>query len=466
MALKNLIHGNLVDSGILSPIINPATEESFTEVYLAGESLLEQAVSSSTRAFQNWRQTSINERRAALEKIADLMAANKEKLAKNLTREQGKILNEAYGEIDLAENFCRYYAAMDMPVETLVDNDDVLIESHRKPLGVVAAIIPWNYPFFVMINKLAPALLAGNVVIIKPAPTTPVTTLVFAELIVDILPPGVVNILADDTTLGPMITAHPAIAKISFTGSTATGKSVYRTCASSLKRMTLELGGNDAAILLDDAVPENITGMLFEAIFENCGQVCNAIKRLYVPESLYGEMTARLAEMASGMIIGDGMDPATNIGPLQNKNQFDLTCALIEESRKDGTLIAGGIIPDRKGYFIPPTLFKDIHDGCRLVDQEQFGPVLPIISYRSLDDTLAQINSSPYGLTGSVWSADPRRARDVALSVESGTLWVNQHGMIGPHIPSSPMKQSGLGTEGGQEGLYSFTAQQIIHVRK
>jgi len=463
---KILINGELIDTGDHLSVINPATEKGFATVARASLSHLDAAVAAARQAFQSWRSVLLEERWARLAEMADLILENREILARTLTQEQGKCLTESFGEVDLAEQFCRYCASVEIPVE-IIQNDSIQkVEIHRKPLGVVAAIIPWNYPLLVAVWKLAPALLMGNTVVLKPAPTTPVATLLLGEIISEVFPAGVVNIIADDNELGAALSSHPDVAKVSFTGSTATGKKVMAGAASTLKRLTLELGGNDAAIVLDDAIPEQIAASIFEASFENSGQVCNSIKRLYVHESIYDEMCARLAALAEAAIIGNGLDAGTQFGPLQNKLQFDKVVTYIEDGRKHGKIIAGGYIPDRPGYFIPPTVVRDISEGTRLVDEEPFGPVLPVIKYSDVDDAVSRANASSFALSGSVWSSNTERAWAVALNLDSGTVWVNTHGAVAAHIPFPTNKESGIGVERGVAGLQELSAMQVVFTHK
>jgi acyl-CoA reductase-like NAD-dependent aldehyde dehydrogenase len=317
-----------------------------------------------------------------------------------------------------------------------------------------------------MAFKLPPALIAGNTLVIKPAPTTPLSTLRFAELIKDVVPAGVVNFVTDANDLGAALTAHPDVRKISFTGSTATGAKVMAGAAGLLKRITLELGGNDAGIVLNDANPKEVAPKLFDSAFQNSGQVCIAMKRLYVHEDIYDEVCSELAQIANETTIGNGLEQGTKLGPLNNKMQFDKVKELIEEAKKDGNIIAGGEIPDQPGYFIRPTIVRDIKEGSRLVDDEQFGPVLPVMSFSSDDEAISRANASDWGLGGSVWSTDLERAYNVADQMESGTVWVNKHAELDPTIPFGGAKQSGLGTELGQQGFEEFTQRKVINLAK
>ena len=408
----------------------------------------------------------MDERRAKLGEIADIIDANSEELARTLTQEQGKPLADAMGEVAGAALFFRYFQSLDLPVEVLEDSDTQRVEIHRNPLGVVGAIIPWNFPIILLAFKLPAALLAGNTVIVKPAPTTPLSALHLASLIADVLPAGVVNIIADNNDLGDKITTHKGISKISFTGSTATGARVMASAASTLKRITLELGGNDAGIIMDDVDVEAVAPQIFQGAFGNNGQICIAMKRVYAHESIYDKLVDQLAKLAEEAIVGNGLEQGTQLGPLQNKMQFDKVKDYIEDGRANGTIVAGGEVPEGKGYFIPPTIVRDIDDDSRLVSEEQFGPVLPVIKYDDVDDVIERANNSDYGLGGSVWSSDIDRAYEVAKKVDSGTIWVNKHADLQPHVPFGGIKTSGIGTELGTDGLNEFTQRKVINVAK
>ena len=466
MDYKLLINGALVDGAGSMPVLNPATEEVLAECPTASEAQLNEAVDAAQAAYKSWKNTSMDERRAKLGEIADIVDANSEELARTLTQEQGKPLADAMGEVAGAALFFRYFQSLDLPVEVLEDSDTQRVEIHRNPLGVVGAIIPWNFPIILLAFKLPAALLAGNTVIVKPAPTTPLSALHLASLIADVLPAGVVNIIADNNDLGDKITTHKGISKISFTGSTATGARVMASAASTLKRITLELGGNDAGIIMDDVDVEAVAPQIFQGAFGNNGQICIAMKRVYAHESIYDKLVDQLAKLAEEAIVGNGLEQGTQLGPLQNKMQFDKVKDYIEDGRANGTIVAGGEVPEGKGYFIPPTIVRDIDDDSRLVSEEQFGPVLPVIKYDDVDDVIERANNSDYGLGGSVWSSDIDRAYEVAKKVDSGTIWVNKHADLQPHVPFGGIKTSGIGTELGTDGLNEFTQRKVINVAK
>lgn len=465
-AYKLLINGEMVDGDLSMDVVNPATEEKLADCPRASEGQLNAAVAAAKAAFPAWSKTDVDERKALVLKIADVIEANATELVQLLTKEQGKPLEAATVEVYGMAAFCRYFTSLDLPVEVLEDSDARRVEVHRNPLGVVGAIVPWNFPLLLMAFKLPPALIAGNTMVIKPAPTTPLSTLRLAELISEIVPAGVINFITDANDLGAPMTAHPDVRKISFTGSTETGAKVMAGAAGLLKRITLELGGNDAGIVLDDVNPKEAAQKLFDSAFQNSGQVCIAMKRLYVHENIYDEVCDELATIANDTIIGDGSEQGTKLGPLNNKMQYDKVKALIEDAKQEGNVIAGGEFPDKPGYFIRPTIVRDIKEGSRLVDEEQFGPVLPVMSFADESEAVARANSSAWGLGGSVWSANPERAYALAEQMDAGTVWINKHAELDPTIPFGGAKMSGLGNELGQEGLLEFTQQKIINMAK
>ncbi len=388
--------------------------------------------------------------------------ANAEELAVLLTQEQGKPLEESRGELGIASAFARHLSSLELKPKTIVDDDEKYVVLTRRPLGVVAGIVPWNFPLALFSIKMSMALITGNTMVIKPAPTTPLTALKVGEICARLFPAGVINILADKNDLGQKITAHPGISKISFTGSSATGRKVMESAAASLKRLTLELGGNDPAIVLPDVDVKAVAPLLFATSFLNAGQVCLAIKRIYAHESIYEALCAEMASLAEQAKVGDGLQESTTIGPLQNLMQYNKVAALLERSKQDGKVIAGGTVPEKTGYFIHPTIVRDISDDAPLVAEEQFGPILPILQYSDLDDAIARANASPWGLGASVWSSDTSKARDVASRLDSGTIYINTHVDLDPRFPFGGAKASGIGVEFGEEGLEEYTQVKLI----
>ncbi|MGB3865002.1 MAG: aldehyde dehydrogenase family protein [Xanthobacteraceae bacterium] len=458
-----LIDGKMVDGDLKMPVVNPATEDVLAQCPRASKAQLDKAVAAAKAAFPAWAATPLDERRKLIVKIAEAIEANTGELARILTSEQGKPLSDATAEVMGMAGFFRYLGSLPLDMRVIEDSEGRRVEAYRRPLGVVGAIIPWNYPLLILGFKLPPALLAGNTLVVKPAPTTPLATLKFAELVADILPHGVLNIIADANDLGGEMTAHPDIRKISFTGSTATGQKVMASAAQTLKRITLELGGNDASIVLDDVDPKKVAPGIFEGAFQNSGQVCLAIKRLYVHEAVYDDLCEELVNIAKNTVVDDGSKQGTKLGPLQNKMQYEKVKGFLDDARKNGNIIAGGKAMDRPGYFIEPTIVRDIKEGSKLVDEEQFGPVLPVIKFSDSEDVIRRANGTTYGLGASVWSSNSQRAREVANRIEAGTVWINTHLDLAPHIPFGGAKQSGIGTEFAEEGLAEFTQLQIIN---
>jgi acyl-CoA reductase-like NAD-dependent aldehyde dehydrogenase len=463
---KLLIGGRLVDGDSQMEVLNPATEEPLALCARASKAQLDEAVAAAKAAFPGWSVTPIEARRAALVAIADVIQANAAELGRILTQEQGKPLQDAIGEAYGASAFFRYFSTLDVPTKVIEDSPQKKVEVRRRPLGVVGAIVPWNFPLILMAFKVPAALLAGNTMVLKPAATTPLATLKIAELVKDLLPPGVLNVIADANDLGGELTKHPDVRKISFTGSTETGRKVMAGAADALKRITLELGGNDAGIILGDVDPVETAPKIFGAAFQNSGQVCIAMKRVYVHESIYDAMCDELVKLAEAAVVGDGLEQGVQFGPLQNKAQYEKVLGFLEDGRKDGKVIAGGEPLERKGYFIRPTIVRDIADGSRLVDEEQFGPVLPLIKFKDADDALARANASEYGLGGSIWSKDLDKAYELAGRMESGTVWINKHADLAPNVPFAGAKMSGLGTELGEEGLLEFTQAHVINMAR
>jgi acyl-CoA reductase-like NAD-dependent aldehyde dehydrogenase len=461
MNYRMLVDGDLISGPHVAEVINPATAQPFTTCPRADLALLQRAVDAADAAFPRWSKLRFEERRDSLLQLADAMEARFNEFSTLLTREQGKPLAQAQFEIGGSIMALRYFAAIELADRSLRDSASERIFEHRTPLGVVAAITPWNFPMILLMLKVAPALACGNVVICKPAPTTPLTTLLLGELAAEILPPGVMSTLVDQNDLGAALTSHPRIAKVSFTGSTATGKKVMASAAGSLKRITLELGGNDPAIVLDDADIAKVAPEIFNAAMINAGQVCLAAKRIYVPRSMHGALFDALGQLARNAVVGDGMDARTQIGPIQNRMQFERVLSLLEQSR--GARLVSGEIPQGTGYFVAPTVVAGLSEEAPLVAQEQFGPLMPVLAYDSLDEVVARANASPYGLGATVWTANPARGIEVARRIESGTVWVNKHLDLPFDVPFGGCKQSGIGREQGMAGVEEFTQARIVN---
>ena len=447
-------------------VVNPATGEVVAGAPEPSRAQVDQAMNAASRAFSSW-QFDLSQRQQGLEDLATAVEVNSEELAQIITMEEGKPLRESRSEVGDVVNDLRYFAALEVPAEIVRDDERTAVRVLRRPIGPVAAITPWNFPLGTAIAKIAPALSAGCTVVLKPSPYTPLSCLRFGELVRSALPAGVLSVISGSNEVGTWMTEHPVPRMISFTGSVATGKRIASAAATDLKRVTLELGGNDPAIVLDDAVIDDIADGLFANAFSNCGQVCVAVKRVYVPNSLHDELVEALASRAKAAKVGDGRIEASDIGPLCNQMQFDRVSELVGDAVSHGARFAAGGHPiDGPGHFFEPTIVTDVSDGLRLVDEEQFGPVLPIIRYDSIDDVLQRANATHFGLGASIWTSDIERGSMLAPRVESGTVWVNTHQSAVPGQPFGGVKWSGIGVEGGPWGLLSFTEVQAIHVAK
>ena len=463
------INGQSVEGAQFFDVINPATEEVFSQCPAASPEQLEQAVAAARAAFPSWRDTSREERNALIHKMGDAIQAHREELAELLVREQGKPLNNAREqEVDTSVSWCRSVTGFELPVKVLEDTPEFRSELHHRPMGVVAGITPWNYPLNTAVWKILPAIVTGNTVILKPSPYTPLTTLRLGEIIRDIFPAGVVNVIAGDNQIGQMLSEHPHINKITLTGSVATGKKVMASAAlSNLKRVTLELGGNDAAIVMPDVDIAEVVAPLFWFSFLNSGQVCISIKRLYIHEDIYDALSAALVEYAKHIPMGDGMDEQSLLGPLQNRMQYEKVADYIASVTDDGgRFLCGGEVPEGIGYFIPVSIAADLDDSARLVREEPFGPILPLLKFSDVDDVVGRANDSPYGLGASIWSKDVARARQIAARIEAGSVWVNHHMAKKADAPFGGFKESGIGVENAELGQAEFTNVQVIRSPK
>jgi len=471
----NIIDGRLVGADRTFASRNPATGEAIGLVTSSTQEQVVLAVAAARAAQPAWAARPDDERQALLLEVAEVLQRNADYLAQCVTREQGKPLGgvgpgQVPGsrfELWACEAWTRVPATLDLPAEVVFEDDTRRDEMYRKPFGVVAAIAPWNWPLLIAIWQIIPSLRAGNTVVLKPSEYTSIATLEMVRLISEVLPAGVLNTVSGGGEVGAALVEHRDIDKIMFTGSTVTGVRIAAAAARSVTPTTLELGGNDAAIVLPDADPKAIAMDLFWGAFLNMGQTCACIKRLYVHESLHDAVVAELKALAEAMPMGDGLEPGTAIGPIQNRMQYERVVSLVEEARTLGaTIVCGGVAPNRPGYFYPVTLVTNIGDGARLVDEEQFGPVLPIIRYKDVDSVIASANRLEAGLGASVWSTDPEEAKAVASRLQAGTVWVNQHGMVHPMVPFGGVKGSGWGVEFGVEGLKAVTRPHVISTRK
>ena len=448
-------------------VFNPATGQAFDAAPECSQAQLDEAVAAARAAYPGWRATPIDERAELLRKAADALLSVADDMSRLFSREQGRPVDQALQEIQGAAQWLQAVSAMRPPIRVAEDSETQFVETKYVPLGVVCAIAPWNFPINLAIWKIAPALLAGNTMVLKPSPFTPLCTLKMGELFAGIFPPGVLNVITGGDRLGPWMTAHPGFDKISFTGSTATGKRVMESAAKDLKRLTLELGGNDAAIVLPDVDLDDVAQKIFFGAFFNTAQICVATKRLYVHEDVYDGLRDRLVAIAQATKVGDGAEQGTNLGPIQNKRQYERVLELLDDAKSNElTLLQGADVPSGEGYFIPITIVDNPPEDSRVVQEEAFGPILPMLKFESVDDVIDRANASEYGLAGAVWSKDTDQAIDIARRMETGTIWVNQNLMLRPDTPFGGHKNSGFGSENGEEGLLEFMAPQAVYVAK
>lgn len=465
---RHTINGRLVGSERSFAAYNPATRAVIAQVPDATRAQLDEAVAAAAAAFWKWQETSPEHRSQALNAIADLIDAHAEQLMALLTREQGKPRAGAQWEIGGSAIWCREIAKQRLPEEVLEDTPARRVVTRFSPLGVVGGIVPWNFPVLLAIWKIAPALMAGNTIIIKPSPFTPLCTLKLGELCREALPPGVLNVLSGEDELGKWMTAHPGISKVAFTGNTETGKHVMRSAAGTLKRLTLELGGNDPAIVLPDVDAEKVAPELFWAAFQNNAQFCNSTKRLYVHEDVYDEVLAALVRYTRSVKVGDGALPDTQLGPIQNQPQYEKLLGFFEDCRRNGHRFAvgGEIDRDAPGWFVPVTLVDNPPESSRIVTEEPFGPILPVLRWRDEQDVIRRANDTPYGLGASVWGRDLEAVQRIGAQLDAGTVWLNEIHQYSPHQAFGGHKESGIGCENSLHGLMEYTNWHTITLNR
>jgi aldehyde dehydrogenase (NAD+) len=452
-------------SAATSTVMDPCRERPIATYPEAGPEHLERAVAAAAAAFPGWAATPWAERRAALESFADLMAANRMDFAVILAAESGRPLRWCLREMLGAVSYARILAAMELPARNL-SVSGLRAEIRHKALGVVGAIAPWNAPVILAVAKIANALIVGDTLVLRPSPFTPLSALYLGQLGREAFPPGVLNVITGDAAIGAAMTTHPKVAKISFTGSTATGKTIAAAAAATLKKLTLELGGNDPAIVLPDADIDAVGQAVLNTALANCGHFCAAIKRLYVHEDIYDEVCGAVIALAESVVMGDGFDQTATMGPLQNRPQFERVWGLFDDAvARGGRVLTGGRRVEGPGLFIPPTLVDGLDHDSRLVAEEQFGPVLPIMRFCDEDEVIALANDTTYGLAGSIWTRDIDRGVALADRLEVGTAWVNQHGAFTAALPMPFAKESGVGADYAEYGLAEHTRPMLINAR-
>jgi aldehyde dehydrogenase (NAD+) len=461
------IGGQAVSGATSFDVLNPATGQVIGSAPDCTPEQLDAAVAAARKAFPVWSATPIEKRREALLGIAGVLGGNVEELKRLLTSEQGKPHEGAMGDVLGGAYWCQATSTLEIPEKVVEDSAERHGITRHVPIGVVGAIAPWNFPIILAMFKVAPALLAGNTVVLKPSPFTPLTTLRMGELLRGVLPDGVLNIVTGGDALGPWMTSHPGIDKISFTGSSATGRKVMASASETLKRVTLELGGNDAAIVLPDVDVAEVAEKLFWAAFGNSGQICIATKRMYVHKDIYEPLKTAIVDYAKTVKMGDGGEQGTQLGPINNKLQYERVLDLIADSKAKGyKFLMGGDVSPAPGYFVPITIIDNPPEDSRIVQEEQFGPVLPLLSFDTLEEAIDRANASPYGLGASIWTADEAKALDISSRIAAGTVWINETQHLSPLGAFGGHKQSGLGSEGALEGLLEYTNTQTVYIKK
>ncbi|MDQ1858447.1 aldehyde dehydrogenase family protein [Chryseobacterium sp. WLY505] len=449
--------------------LNPSTLEVIGEVTNTSREEIDTKIEKAKKAQKLWAARPDAERKDILLKVAEALQQNSQHLAEWITREQGKPLNGpgANFEMQACVGWTQVPASLDLPEEIVFEDETRKDVLYRNPIGVVAAIAPWNWPLMIAIWQIIPSLRMGNAVIIKPSEYTTFCSLEMIKVINSVLPEDILQVVTGRGEVGGYLTSHSEIGKIMFTGSIATGKKVIEASAKNMARLTLECGGNDAGIILPGLDVSKYIDGIFWGAFLNMGQTCACLKRLYVHENDYEKVVKALADYSSNIPMGNGADESSVLGPIQNKIQYDKIQDLILDAENMGAdFIFKGQKPDLEGYFIPVTLVGNVDNGDRIVDEEQFGPVLPIIKYKTLEEAISKANDSENGLGASVWSDDPDEAQKVAAQLEAGTVWINQHGAIHPFVPFGGAKQSGYGVEFGIEGLKAVTVPKVISIKK
>jgi aldehyde dehydrogenase (NAD+) len=461
-------------SGQSMEVINPATEDVIATVASADASDVDAAVAAARAALAGpWGRMSARERGRFVSRLADQLLERADDVARLETLHNGKPIFESREiEIPAAAECLEYYAGWADKVmgETIPVKGNYFTYTLREPLGVVAAIVPWNFPLLLAAWKIAPALACGNTVIVKPASQTPLTALALAEIAVDVgLPPGVLNVITGPgSTVGQSIVEHPGIDKIAFTGDTSTGKAIMRSAADTLKRITLELGGKSPNIVLPDADLDAALRGATTGIFYGKGEVCAAGSRLLVDRSIKSEFMDKLAARARKMVAGDPLDPKTRYGALASRKQLETVERYVAAGTREGaSLVAGGQRTDigtGKGYFYQPTVFDNVTSAMTIAREEIFGPVLAVIDFADLDEAIARANDTPYGLAAAVWTRDIKKAHYVARRLQAGTVWVNTYNVYDTAAPFGGYKASGFGREMSSHAIDHYTQVKTVFV--
>ncbi|KAF2259435.1 aldehyde dehydrogenase [Lojkania enalia] len=458
-----IVNGKVAPTQLFRHGLNPVDKSLLTRVPMATEQDVDDAVTAGKLAFNTWSRVPDSDRKRAVLAFAAAIEEYSTELAQILTKEHGKTIAEAHHEVELLPLFLRGHAKISLHEEIVEENERRTVVTRYVPLGVVAGIVPWSFSLFLAIGKLAPALLTGNVIILKPSPFAPYSCLKLVELAQQFFPPGVVQSLSGDDNLGPWLTSHPGVNKISFTGSVATGKKVMQSASTNLTRVTLELGGNDAAIILPNIDVKSVAAKVTANAFMNMGQVCISIKRIYVHEDIYDDFRDAMVQNLAHFTIGDGSLETSTHGPLQNSKQYErmktyLDCSKVE----DWKVAAGSRIEPSLGYFIKPMIIEKPADDSWIVVEEQYGPIIPLLSWKDERDVITRANTSVMGLGASIWTNDIKKGNELAREIQAGSVWVNEHTILSPMATFGGHKQSGIGSEWGAAGMKSYCNAQTL----
>lgn len=467
-SFSNIVDGKPRGAKALYHGINPATEEKLFDVPVATEADLNDAVNSARKVFPSWSQTPFEQRCELVKNYAEAYIAQEKEFRELLMKENGKPRTDANREIHSSYEGILEAAKLTLPVETVEDKIKTATVRY-VPFGIVGAICPWNFPLVLSFTKIAPALVAGNCVIVKPSPYTPYTTLKAVEVGHSFFPPGVLQVLGGDEKLGPWIVSHPDIQKISFTGSIPTGKKIMAECAKTLKRVTLELGGNDASIICPDVDIEKTAPAVTMAAFKNCGQICVASKRIYVHESIYKSFLKAMVAFAESLKVGNPFDEDVKLGPIQNAMQYEKVQTFVADCKEQGYNFAtddSKMKAPSKGYFIQPTVIENPPNDSKIVTEETFGPIIPVQSWSDEADVIRRTNDTKTGLGACIWSKDTKRAERIARQLEVGSIYINSPLRPDWRVYFSGHKESGIGGERGLMGLLAYCNAQAVHVYK
>jgi acyl-CoA reductase-like NAD-dependent aldehyde dehydrogenase len=459
-------------SGTTLEVVNPATEETLADVQAAGEQDVADAIASARTCFESdeWRGLTPRKRGEVLYRAGQLLVERRNDIAKLETLQNGKPLFESKIDVAMTAETLKYYGgwADKLSGEVLPVNGNDLVYTTRESLGVVGAIVPWNFPLNLASWKVAPALAAGCTVVLKPAPETPLTALALAEILMDAgLPPGAFNVATGDgPTTGAALVRHPDVDKIAFTGSTNVGKEVMRGAADTVKRVTLELGGKSPNIIFGDADLKAAVRGAINGIFYGKGEVCAAGSRLLVQRAVHAEVLEQLVSRAAKMVPGDPFLKETRLGAIVSQRQHEKVLSYVAAGKKEAELVAGGnaVQVDGKGYFVEATVFDGAKPGMKIVDEEIFGPVLSVLSFDDVDEAVSLANETRYGLAAGIWTSDISRAFRVARAIRAGTVWVNTYNMYDTAAPFGGFKASGFGRDLGREALDGYTETKTVWV--